>query len=93
VHVSEIKNSGMRIISFPLRQRGIVLQLDLRNRLDKRHHHHHHQWFYSPCKEGPWQPHTVGFEILLRHSVGLLWTSDQPVAKASTYTGQDNIET
>jgi hypothetical protein len=26
---------------------------------------------------------------LLRHTVGLLWTSDQPIAKASTYT--DNI--
>jgi hypothetical protein len=31
--------------------------------------HHHHQWFYSP-----WPPHTGGFIILLRHSVGLLWT-------------------
>jgi hypothetical protein len=29
----------------------------------------------------------------LTHTVGLLWTSDQPVAKASTYTGQHNIET
>jgi hypothetical protein len=28
---------------------------------------------------------------ILRHKVGLLWTSDQPVAKASTYTGQHNI--
>jgi hypothetical protein len=26
-----------------------------------------------------------------RHAVGLLWTSDQPVAEASTYTGQHNI--
>jgi hypothetical protein len=26
-----------------------------------------------------------------RHMVGLLWTSDQPVAEASTYTGQHNI--
>jgi hypothetical protein len=25
--------------------------------------------------------------------VGLLWTSDQPVAEASTYTGQHNIQT
>jgi hypothetical protein len=25
--------------------------------------------------------------------VGLLWTSDQPVAETSTYTGQHNIET
>jgi hypothetical protein len=25
--------------------------------------------------------------------VGLPWTSDQPVAEASTYTGQHNIET
>jgi hypothetical protein len=28
-----------------------------------------------------------------RHTVGLLWTSDQPVAEASTYTGQHNIYT
>jgi hypothetical protein len=25
------------------------------------------------------------------HTVELLWTSDQPVAEASTYTGQHNI--
>jgi hypothetical protein len=28
---------------------------------------------------------------ILRHTVGLLWTSDQPVAEASTYTGQHDI--
>jgi hypothetical protein len=33
------------------------------------------------------------FRNLLKHTVGLLWTSDQPVAKASTYTGQHNTET
>jgi hypothetical protein len=27
----------------------------------------------------------------IRHTVALLWTSDQPVAEASTYTGQHNI--
>jgi hypothetical protein len=27
----------------------------------------------------------------IRHTVGLLWTSDQLVAEASTYTGQHNI--
>jgi hypothetical protein len=27
----------------------------------------------------------------IRHMVGLLWTSDQPVAETSTYTGQHNI--
>jgi hypothetical protein len=27
----------------------------------------------------------------IRHTVGLLWTSDQPVAQASIYTGQHNI--
>jgi hypothetical protein len=26
-----------------------------------------------------------------RHTVGLLWTRDQPVAEASTYTGQHNM--
>jgi hypothetical protein len=44
-------------------------------------------------------------EVFLNHSgflghtqfkynnVGLLWMNDQPVAQASTYTGQHNIET
>jgi hypothetical protein len=32
------------------------------------------------------------FRNLFRHSVGRLWTSDQPVAKASTYTGQHTTE-
>jgi hypothetical protein len=31
--------------------------------------------------------------IVFSHTVGLLWTSYQPVAEASTYTGQQNIET
>jgi hypothetical protein len=31
--------------------------------------------------------------IQLTHTVGLLWTSDQPVVEASTYTGQYNVET
>jgi hypothetical protein len=50
------------------------------------------KWLYGPCKD---LGHVTywGFVILLRHTVGLLWTSDQPVAKASTYTGQHNIET
>jgi hypothetical protein len=29
--------------------------------------------------------------FLITHTVGLLLTSDQPVAEASTYTGQHNI--
>jgi hypothetical protein len=34
-----------------------------------------------------------GFSIThtIRHTVGLLWTRDQPVAEASTYTEQHNI--
>jgi hypothetical protein len=31
--------------------------------------------------------------IQLTHTVRILWTSDQPVAEASTYTGQHNMET
>jgi hypothetical protein len=27
----------------------------------------------------------------IRHTVRILWTSDQPVAETSTYTGQHNI--
>jgi hypothetical protein len=33
----------------------------------------------------------VSWSHTYRHAVGLLWTSDQPVAEASTYTGQHNI--
>jgi hypothetical protein len=29
----------------------------------------------------------------IRHTVGLLWTSDQPVVEATAYTGQHNILT
>jgi multidrug efflux pump subunit AcrA (membrane-fusion protein) len=28
---------------------------------------------------------------ILRHTVGVLWTSDQSVAETSTYTGQLNV--
>jgi hypothetical protein len=31
--------------------------------------------------------------IVFRHTVGLLWTSDQPVSETATCTGQHNIET
>jgi hypothetical protein len=43
--------------------------------------------------QGPLPPHTGGFVILLGHSIWPLWTSDQPVAKGSTCTGQRNTET
>jgi hypothetical protein len=33
------------------------------------------------------------FRTLFRHLLVLHWTSHQPVAKASTYTGQHNVET
>jgi hypothetical protein len=39
------------------------------------------------------QPFRFLDHIQLTHTVGLLWTSGQPVAEASTYTGQHNIET
>jgi hypothetical protein len=51
-------------------------------------YHYHHQWLYSP-----WPPHTESFVIYLRRLVGPLWTNDQTVAKASTYTGHHNTET
>jgi len=35
---------------------------------------------------GPGPPHYWGFTITLRHSVGPLWTSDQPDADTSTCT-------
>jgi hypothetical protein len=39
------------------------------------------------------QPFRLLDHIQLTHTVGLLWTSDQPFAEACTYTGQHNIET
>jgi hypothetical protein len=33
----------------------------------------------------------VSWSHTYRHTVGFLWTSDQPVAETSTYTGQHNI--
>ena len=39
-------------------------------------------WLDSPGGSGP--PHRLGFEITL-HSVGLLWTSNRPVAVTSTW--------
>jgi hypothetical protein len=44
-----------------------------------------HYWGFSSTNQVSWS-HTT-------HTVGLLWTSDQPVAEASSYTGQNNIET
>jgi len=41
-----------------------------------------------PPPSGPWPPHSRGFQIAYndaQHSVGLLWTSDQPVAQTSTW--------
>jgi hypothetical protein len=43
--------------------------------------------------KGPWPPHNGGFVILLRHLVGLLWKSDQPVAKASSHIERQNADT
>jgi hypothetical protein len=59
-------------------------------RVSYRFHLHHHVALQSLW--GPWTPDT-SFIILLGHSAGFLWTSDQLVAKASTYTGQHNAET
>jgi hypothetical protein len=41
------------------------------------------------CNIGP----LFGVSVIThtRHTVGLLWTSDQSVAETSTYTGQHNI--
>jgi hypothetical protein len=33
----------------------------------------------------------ASYSHTIRHAVGLLWTSDRPVAEASTYTAQHNI--
>jgi hypothetical protein len=35
-------------------------------------------------------PVVPNLEHAIRHTVGLLWTSDQPVSETSTYTGQHN---
>jgi hypothetical protein len=40
-----------------------------------------------------WPPFSGFPDHTIRHTVGLLSTSDQPVAETSTYTGQHNIQT
>jgi hypothetical protein len=37
-----------------------------------------------------WPPFSRFLGYPYRHMVGLLWTSDKPVAETSTYTGQHN---
>jgi hypothetical protein len=64
--------------------------LHLRENLMSHHHHHHH----FSCSSLMERRAPCGVSVIihiLRHTVGLLWTSDQPVAKVSTYTGQHNI--
>jgi hypothetical protein len=55
-----------------------------------------HSFFFLPlASRPPWFSLSLPFSVFLnhtyRHTVGLLWTSDQPVAETSTYTGQHNI--
>jgi hypothetical protein len=49
-------------------------------------------WRYSPNR-----PLASSFEVYkshtIRHTVGLLWTSVQPIAEACTYTGQHKRQT
>jgi hypothetical protein len=40
-----------------------------------------------------WPPFSGYLDHTYRHTVGLLWTSDELVSETSTYTGQHNIET
>jgi hypothetical protein len=41
----------------------------------------------------PWHLYGVAGQLYFtRHFIGLLWTSNQPVAKASTYAGQQTAE-
>jgi hypothetical protein len=49
---------------------------------------YHRQWLYSHCTDLG----RLTREFLFRQLVGLLWTSDQPVTKASTYAEQYNTE-
>jgi hypothetical protein len=50
-------------------------------------------WYYSPYFSFVLLRTEVSWSHTYRHTVGLLWTSDQPVAETSTYTGQHDIET
>jgi hypothetical protein len=66
------------------------------------------EWLVASAQNGPayagihpmaLQPKS-GLDLLLwgflitrnKHTVGLIWTSDQPVAEASTYIGQHNVK-
>jgi hypothetical protein len=53
-------------------------------------------YFFSMAREPKSGLALLMFEVsqsLFRYAGELFWTSDQPVAKASTYTGQHNTET
>jgi hypothetical protein len=52
--------------------------------------------FIHPFPVGSELEHRAPFEVYvithtIRHTVELPWTSDQPVAEACTFTGQQNI--
>jgi hypothetical protein len=55
----------------------------------------HHSFLHSfsctfpTSNKGPFRGFLITHTI--RHTVELLWTSDQPVAETSTYTGQHNV--
>jgi hypothetical protein len=51
--------------------------------------HHHFSCSSQLEKRAPFGVSVITHTI--RHTVGLLWTSDQHVSEASTYTGQHNI--
>jgi hypothetical protein len=46
---------------------------------------------YSPGWMDLWPPFSGFLNYTYRHTIGLLWTSDQPVAETSSYTIQHNI--
>jgi hypothetical protein len=48
-------------------------------------------YYGATAQIGPWPPLLRFLNHTIRHTIELLWTSDQPVAEASTYTGQHNI--
>jgi hypothetical protein len=52
-------------------------------------HHHYFPLGSQLEHRAPFGASVITHTII--HTVGLLWTSDQPVTEASTYTGQHNI--
>jgi hypothetical protein len=78
---------------FPGVKRGRGVTLTTQHRLVPRSRMNNNYYTFSPLERLHGASHGRFLIIFTsRYLVGLLWTSDKPVTKASTYTGEHNTE-